>query len=326
VIHAGGAGDQPGEEAAMPIEFQDQNVDVGGVDDRRGGGGGGGMGGGLAIGGGTGIVGIIIALLFYFFGGAGGGGATGNGLDVTQVGNQQGQVGANSETRDQLKQRCNTAGALDQYTDCRMIKVYNVANNVWNDEFTRRGKDFTTPQLAFFSQQTQTGCGPASAEVGPFYCPADHEIYLELDFLKVLEQKFGINGQFAEAYVLAHEYGHHLQSLLGIEPQVRQAQQANPSQANAYSVAMELQADCFAGVWSNLADKRDTGGIKVVTQDSIKEAQNAAAAVGDDTIQKKMQGRVDREAFTHGSAAQRQQWFTTGYTSGSIDKCNTFNG
>jgi hypothetical protein len=158
--------------------------------------------------------------------------------------------------------------------------------------------------------------------VGPFYCPADEEIYLDLTFLDQLQTQFGATGTFAQAYILAHEYGHHLQTLLGTEPRVRAAQQKHPDQENEYSVALELQADCYAGVWATLADK-EANGIKL-DQSDIAEAQNAAGAVGDDRIQQKTQGRVDPESWTHGSAAQRQQWFTTGFSSGNLDSCNTF--
>jgi predicted metalloprotease len=232
------------------------------------------------------------------------------------------QAGASAESADQLKARCSADGALDTYTDCRLIKVYNIADRVWKAEFDYRKIEYSSPRLAFFESQTQTGCGPASAEVGPFYCPADHEIYFELGFLDVLQQKFGASGQYAQAYIAAHEFGHHLQTLLGIEPQVRQLQQRNPGRANEFSVAMELQADCFAGVWAKKSDET-VGGIKL-TEGNIKEALNAAGAVGDDRIQAKTQGRVDPEGFTHGSAAQRQQWFETGYASADIDSCNTF--
>jgi len=307
----------------MPIEFQNQNVDVSGVDDRRGGGGGGGgIGGGAAIGGGAGILGLIIYLLVQFFGG---GGAVANG-PVTLPDTTQNQV-AGSETNQQLSDRCNSAGALQKYTDCKLIKEFNIDNTVWEDEFTRLGRpgDYYPPKLAFFSSRTNTGCGPASAEVGPFYCPADHEIYIELGFLEQLQQQFGAQGDYAQAYIVAHEYGHHLQSLLGIEPKVRQAQDQNPQLANQYSVAMELQADCFAGVWGKLsqATATSTNGI-VLTQENIKDALNAAGAVGDDRIQAKTQGRVNPETFTHGTSAQRQQWFATGLKSGDINSCNTF--
>jgi uncharacterized protein len=306
----------------VPIEFDDSRVDVGGVDDRRGAGGFGGLGGGgIAIGGGAGVVGLIIYLLFSVLGG-GGGGSTG-GLQLPADGSQVGS-GVQGESSEQLKARCNTAGALDKYTDCRLIKVYNVANTVWSDEFARRGLPFHTPRIGFFTQATSTGCGQASAQTGPFYCPADQEIYFDLGFLQQLQDQFGAQGQFAQAYIVAHEYGHHLQTLLGTEPKVRAAQERNPSLANRYSVALELQADCYAGVWANLADASRQNGINLTTA-NIKEAQDAAAAVGDDRIQQETQGRVNPESFTHGTAAQRKGWFTTGYQSGNIDKCDTFS-
>ena len=159
--------------------------------------------------------------------------------------------------------------------------------------------------------------------MGPFYCPPDREIFFELGFLKHLQDQFGAQGEFAQAYIVAHEFGHHLQTLLGTEEQVRTAQQQDPSRANLYSVGMELQADCYAGVWSNLADKRGDNGI-TLTQANISEAVNAAQAVGDDRIQQKVQGRLTPESWTHGSAEQRSQWFLTGYrSSGDLDACNT---
>ena len=296
------------------IEFDDQRVDVSGVDDRRGRG----VGGGVAIGGGAGVVGIIIYLVITLLGGD----PSQLPLPSTQdAGQAPGQV--QGETLDQLKARCNTDGALDTYTDCRLIKVVSVANDVWSAEFQRRGLSFNTPRLAFFSGQTQTGCGGATAQVGPFYCPPDQEIYFDLDFLDQLQTQFGAQGTFAQGYIAAHEYGHHLQTLLGTEPKVRAAQQRDPGNQNAYSVALELQADCYAGVWANLADKSAQNGIKL-SEDNIAEAVNAAQAVGDDRIQAKVQGRVDPESWTHGSAEQRRTWFLTGYRSGDMDSCNTF--
>ncbi len=297
----------------MGIEFDDSRVDVSGVDDRRGGGGR----GGLAIGGGAGVVGLIVFILFQLLGG--GGGST-SGLELPPGVSVD---GTRQESAQELQQRCNSEGALDKYTDCRLIKVFDVADATWSDEFARRGIPYASPRLAFFSQATQTGCGQATAEVGPFYCPPDQEIFIELGFLDQLQQQFGAQGEFAQAYIVAHEFGHHLQTLLGTERQMRAAQERNPDLANQLSVALELQADCYAGVWSTLADKRGEGGI-ALTQDNIAEAVNAAGAVGDDRIQQKMQGRVDPESFTHGTAQQRQDWFLTGYRSGSIDACNTF--
>lgn len=301
----------------MGIEFDDSKVDVSGVDDRRGRGTG-----AIAIGGGGGLVGVIIFILFQVLGGGSGGGGglqLPPGLDGGGQANSSGQ----QESSQQLSDRCNAEGALDQYTDCRLIKEFTIADTVWKQEFERRGLDYQSPRLAFFENQTQTGCGNASAQVGPFYCPPDQEIYFELNFLDTLQTQFGAQGEFAQAYIVAHEFGHHLQTLLGTERQVRAAQQQNPSQANQYSIAMELQADCYAGVWANLADQQSSGGIKL-TQQNIAEAQKAAAAVGDDKIQEKVQGRVDPEGWTHGSAADREKWFTTGYQKGDLDACNTF--
>jgi uncharacterized protein len=303
----------------VPIEFDDSRVNVGGVDDRRGGGGLGGLGGGgLAIGGGAGVVGLVIYLLFSVLGGGGSGGGLQLPVDGSQVG-----AGSSGESSEQLQQRCNSAGALDKYTDCRLIKVYNVADNVWKQEFARRGVPYNPPRLVFFTSATSTGCGQASSSTGPFYCPADQEIYFDLGFLQQLQDQFGAQGQFAQAYILAHEFGHHLQTLLGTEPKVRAAQERNPSLANRYSVALELQADCYAGAWAQLADQSQQNGIDL-TADNIKEAQNAAAAVGDDRIQQETQGRVNPESFTHGTAEQRSSWFTKGYQHGNIDDCNTF--
>ncbi len=199
------------------MEFDNDRVDVGGVDDRRGGGG---ASRGVALGGGGGVVALIITVIIVLLNNGGGGGS-----DALNQIIQGGQVtgGQPSETASQLSARCNSDGALDKYTDCRLIKVYDVVNTTWSDEFDRRGMTYRAPHLAFFDGSTATGCGQASAEVGPFYCPADERIYLDLGFLQQLEQQFGIKGQFAEAYIVAHEAGHHLQKLQGIEPKVRAA-------------------------------------------------------------------------------------------------------
>ena len=164
----------------------------------------------------------------------------------------------------------------------------------------------------YFSGQVSTACGPATAGVGPFYCPGDNHVYIDLTFYQELANRFGASGQFAQAYVLAHEYGHHMQTLLGIEAAMRRAQQRDPGNANQYSVLLELQADCFAGVWANNASRTtDAGGqplFKSLTTQDIQEALNAAAAVGDDSIQRKSGVAVNEGAFTHGSSAQREQW------------------
>jgi predicted metalloprotease len=302
----------------VPIEFDDQNVDISQVDDRRGGGGFG--GGGIAIGGGVGIVGLVVYALVALLGGADPGTVQ---LPTTGTGIGGGSA-VGGESREQLRARCNSDGALQKYTDCRLIKSFNVADTVWRSEFDRLGLEYVSPRFAFFRGQTQTGCGPASAEIGPFYCPPDQEIYFELDFLEQLQSQFGATGEFAQAYIVAHEFGHHLQTLLGTERRVRAAQQRDPGQANQDSMRLELQADCYAGVWSNLAD-RSENGINL-TQDNVAEAVAAAQAVGDDRIQAKVSGRVTPESWTLGSAAQRKQWFLTGAQSGDLNSCNTFHG
>ena len=307
----------------MGIEFDDQSVDASGVNDQRGSGGSvgrGRRGGPIAVGGGgLGIVGIIIYILIQVLGG---GGTGGTGL-VPGDGSVQGDnANANAGSGD-LQTRCNTTGAIDKYEDCYLVKVYNEINEVWTAEFTRSGSTYTNPALTFFTDGVNTGCGQASSQVGPFYCPPDATIYIDIGFLDQLQQQFGATGRYAQAYILAHETGHHLQSLRGTERKVRAAQQADPSKQNALSVALELQADCYAGVWSKLAD--DAGNVSVGDAE-VAQAQDAAAAVGDDRIQKQTQGRVDPESWTHGSAAQRKQWFTTGRTTGDINACTTFKG
>jgi predicted metalloprotease len=291
------------------MTFDDQHVDASGVDDRRGAGGGFGFSPGIAIGGGGGIVAVIITLLAVFLGG-------GNGLGLDQV-----TGGTSGEAASDLQQRCNTSGAIDRYEDCYLVKVYDETDEVWSQEFANRGLAYHRPTLTFFGGSTTTGCGAASATVGPFYCPVDERIYLDIDFLNQLQQQFGATGRYAQAYILAHEYGHHLQTLLGIEPQVRRQQQADPSRANDLSVRLEQQADCLAGVWGHLAN---AAGNVTVTEAQVRQAQNAAAAVGDDRIQQETGQRVNPESWTHGSASDRQRWYTTGFTSGDMNACDTF--
>jgi uncharacterized protein len=294
------------------IKFDDQSVDVSGVSDRRGMGGR----GGLAVGGGgIGVVGLIIYILVQVLGG-------GN-VDTTGLVPQDGSVQEQSGGESDLETRCNTDGAIQKYDDCYLVKVYNEINEVWDAEFGRAGETYEQPGLTFFTQAVSTGCGQASSQVGPFYCPPDRSIYIDIGFLDQLQQQFGAQGRYAQAYILAHEAGHHLQTLFGTERKVRSAQQANPGQQNELSVAMELQADCYAGVWSKLAD--DAGNVSI-GEAEVQQAQDAAAAVGDDRIQQQTQGRVDKESWTHGSAAMRKQWFTTGRTTGDVNACNTFKG
>ena len=294
------------------MEFDDQHVDVSGVDDQRGRTGG--LGRGPMVAGGGGIVAVIVTVLIMLLGGGGGSLPTTGALD-------QG-TGTSSGVVSDLQTRCNTAGAIDTYDDCYLAKVYNETNEVWAAEFNRLGESFRQPTLTFYDGYVQTACGPASAQVGPFYCPADEHIYIDIGFLGQLQEQVGAQGRYAQAYILAHEYGHHLQTVLGIESQVRRAQQANPSQANALSVRMELQADCLAGVWGNLAN---SAGNVTISAAEAAQAQSAAAAVGDDRLQAQSGGPVNQETWTHGSAAQRQTWYTTGYRSGDINRCNTFS-
>jgi len=298
------------------VRFDDANVDVSGVDDRRGSGGGG-FGGPIAVGGGgLGVVGLILYLVINVLGGGGTGG-----FDLSGV--QPGVAGSSGqgETREELAARCNAEGALDRHDDCYVIKVFNEANEVWTDEFARRGEQYRPPRLAFFSGGVRTGCGAASSQVGPFYCPPDEEVYIDLDFLEQLQRDFGAEGRYATAYIVAHEVGHHLQTILGTEREMRAAQRSSPGRANQLSVRLELQADCYAGVWGRLADER---GNVAITEAELDQAIGAAEAVGDDRIQQKVSGRVDPESWTHGSAQQRRAWFLTGFRSGDALACDTF--
>jgi predicted metalloprotease len=175
-------------------------------------------------------------------------------------------------------------------------------------------------KLVLFRDQTNSPCGQAGTATGPFYCPGDEKVYLDLGFFDELRSRFGASGEFAQAYVISHEIGHHVQKILGIERTVRAEQQRNPGAANQLSVLLELQADCLAGVWGNSTEQRN-----LIDQSDIASAINAAAAVGDDRLQKQATGRVMPDKFTHGTSAQRTQWFKTGLTSGSIKSCNTFS-
>ncbi len=303
------------------MEFDKDGVDVSGVDDRRSTSRRTGVGGrGVALGGGGGIVGLIVLALVLFLGG----GLPDGALDVGQATSGALADGSPGESLDALQERCSREGATDTFVDCRMIKTYNVVNTTWATEFDRRGAAYDQPGLVFFSGSVNTGCGRATSQVGPFYCPPDRRMYFDLDFLEELQRQYGAPGQFAQAYILAHEAGHHLQTLLGIEAQMRREQQRRPRDANALSVRLELQADCLAGVWARLADALQDNGI-ALTRADIDEALTAAAAVGDDRIQAAAGRRVDPESWTHGSSEQRSTWFFTGYDSGNIDRCDTFS-
>jgi predicted metalloprotease len=195
------------------------------------------------------------------------------------------------------------------------------AQGYWGRTFPRAfNREYEETFVTFFSGVVDTGCGQASSQTGPFYCPLDNYVYFDLDFLQQLQSEFGATGDLAAQYIVAHEFGHHVQNVLGINADVRQAQQQNPDQANQYSIALELQADCFAGAWAYDAARRG----ELDNQQEINEALNAAAAVGDDRIQERTQGRVDPESWTHGSSEQRVQWFRRGYSTGDPNQCDTF--
>ena len=194
--------------------------------------------------------------------------------------------------------------------------------DTWNAIFGRSGLEYQEPVLVMFSGSVQSACGMASAAVGPFYCPADNKVYLDLSFFRDLKQRHGAPGDFAQAYVIAHEVGHHVQNLLGISDKVRQAQGgAGKAEANELSVRLELQADCFAGLWGNHADR----SRQVLEQGDIEEALGAASAIGDDRLQRESMGYTVPESFTHGTSEQRVRWFRRGIETGETANCDTFN-
>jgi len=200
--------------------------------------------------------------------------------------------------------------------------VLGETEDVWHDAFGKMGRTYQAPTLVLFSGAVESACGMAGSAVGPFYCPSDHKIYLDLSFFDDLRTRFGASGDFAQAYVIAHEVGHHVQTLLGISKKVHELQsRVNPSERNKLSVMMELQADCFAGVWAHQADK----SRQILEAGDIEEGLGAASAIGDDRIQRRTQGHVVPDAFTHGSSAQRVRWFKLGLELGNPQSCDTFN-
>lgn len=206
--------------------------------------------------------------------------------------------------------------------EVQLVKfVFDTAQVTWRQVLSQEGTPWRDAKLVLFRNATQTGCGVGQSAMGPFYCPVDQKIYIDLSFYDDLRTRFGAPGDFAEAYVITHELGHHVQHLLGTDAKVRRAQQQNPDMANALSVALELQADCYSGVWAH-----HTQDENILEPGDIDEGLNAAAAVGDDRIQKQTTGRVNTETFTHGSSQQRATWFRRGFTSGNPESCNTFAG
>jgi predicted metalloprotease len=271
------------------------------VQDRRG------MGGRAAVGiGGLGIVGVIIALLF---GGGGSGGAFNDLL------NELGQA-----PPAQSGQQPEEFQGLDD-DELFVSSILGSTETLWEDIFRSAGRTYQPAQLVLFTDATTSACGGAVEQVGPHYCPRDETIYVDLDFFALLRQRFGAStGDFAQAYVIAHEVAHHVQQELGIMDEMRRLQQQNPGDANSLSVSLELQADCLAGVWAHSIFTRGD----VLEAGDIDEALSAAAAVGDDNIQRQTAGRVSPESWTHGSSEQRVEWFTTGYETGDPDRCSTF--
>ena len=281
------------------------------IDDRRGSGGGGvlsGLGGGgfpIPIRAGGGVLGIIVLLASLLLPRLLG--STQSAASVPQAADKAAASdGACNSDLEQIV--CGATADVQAYWQANLPAFY--------------GTTYEPTKTVFFTNSTNTGCGQASSQTGPFYCPADHLVYLDLGFMQALEQQLvGTTSDLAEQYIVAHEYGHHIQNLVGISDKVQQAQQNDPGRANQYSVATELQADCFAGMW--VGDVAARGKLDSAAE--LKEALGAAAAVGDDRIQQKTQGRIDKESWTHGSAEQRQTWFTRGYNSGDPKQCDTFS-
>jgi predicted metalloprotease len=269
--------------------------------------------GGLALGGGgLGGGALLLVLLFMFLGGGGGLGQLAP-LEDQQVGQ--------GDTPSQVSQECRTGADANERQDCRIVAVVNSVQEFWDGVFERSGERYPYADTVFFTDQVSTGCGAASSQVGPFYCPRDQLVYIDLGFFDELQSRFGAGGApFAQAYVIAHEYGHHVQNQTGVLERIGSDRQGPESRA----VRAELQADCYAGVWA--ANAVETGIIEQLTQADVNAGLDAASAIGDDRIQETTQGQVNPETWTHGSSEQRRRWFSRGYERGRPAACDTFTG
>ena len=278
------------------------------LEDRRGSGMGG--GGGLRLGGGRlGLGTIAIALVASYFLGI-------NPLTVLSMLSGGGGMPAIEQSAPPAQK----PPATDE-TAIFVSKVLASTEDTWNDVFRASGKQYVEPKLVLFSGMTPTACGTGQSAMGPFYCPGDQKVYIDLTFFRELKSRFHAPGEFAQAYVVAHEVGHHVQNQLGIADKVNQARQrAGKAEANALSVRMELQADCLAGVWGKRTDTMKN----VLEPGDLEAALQAASAIGDDRLQQQAQGRIVPESFTHGSSDQRVRWFKRGFETGDINQCNTF--
>ena len=292
-----------------------------------GGGGGGGFPGGIQVGGGIG--GLILLVLMLVFGGniLGGGGTEGSDTGTTGQSSQldPSQVSAGGQQASSGFSQCKTGADANRNDQCLVVGTVNSVQNYWAQALPKYGREYAPVNTVLYSGATQSACGTASNQVGPFYCPLDQKVYIDASFFQQLQSDFGADGgQLAKMYVVAHEYGHHVQDIFGILGRAQQDAQGSQSG----SVKVELMADCLAGMWvrnaTQTTDANGTTYLQPVTRQDIQSALSAASAVGDDRIQKASTGRVNPETWTHGSSAQRQRWFTTGYQTGDLNQCNTF--
>ncbi|MGI4850037.1 MAG: KPN_02809 family neutral zinc metallopeptidase [Janthinobacterium lividum] len=280
------------------------------VEDRRGDDSGG--GGGFRLGGGSiGLGTVAVALVAsYFFG-----------VDPGTIINLLSGGGAQVQQSQRAEQAPAHKPPADDKTARFVATVLADTEDVWTQVFANGKATYQKPTLVLFPNRTATACGTGETATGPFYCPGDRKVYIDLSFFKLMEQRFHVNGEFAQAYVIAHEVGHHVQNLMGIMTRVdKLRQRATPAQANALSVRVELQADCFAGVWA----KRANQARQILEAGDIETALNAATAIGDDALQQQARGYVVPDSFTHGTSAQRVRWFTRGIDSGQVSACDTF--